>query len=261
LEKLETSENSLEAAVRAARTTSLEELSKTRRSIDFEPLDDIYRTSLETLSETREFILTGNEETLGELLDNHRQIDKHIEAVTAMTRDGRGQQRIYPAIAGALVSLKATSSGLIQYIQQADETREEMEGAENTLETKMELLTLQVHRNLPPAPDNGRKLVLGTIAVMLIATIVVVTFVSRRIALPLASLQELTTRFGAGKLDPRASVHGNDEIGRLANAFNTMADDLAQNMAARQEAERDLKAFAKGLEERVRERTRDLFDA
>jgi nitrate/nitrite-specific signal transduction histidine kinase len=68
--------------------------------------------------------------------------------------------------------------------------------------------------------------------------------VTRSIATPLADLAETASEIAAGDLDKMAKLGREDEIGALANAFNSMTTQL-----------RDLIA---GLEERVTERTSAL---
>lgn len=51
-------------------------------------------------------------------------------------------------------------------------------------------------------------------------------WMSRRLVAPLQSLTEAANRIGSGQFDERVPVNSKDEIGRLANAFNGMADRL-----------------------------------
>jgi len=69
----------------------------------------------------------------------------------------------------------------------------------------------------------------------------------RSIADPLEQMERAAARLAAGRLDTRVAVERADEFGRLAQAFNEMADRL--------------QALYNELEERVRERTRALQEA
>lgn len=73
----------------------------------------------------------------------------------------------------------------------------------------------------------------------------------RRIVTPLDGLAETMLRFSTGKLDARSPVRRRDEIGRLAQAFNQMADQhqLTHERIIRLNSE---------LEERVAQRTQQL---
>lgn len=69
----------------------------------------------------------------------------------------------------------------------------------------------------------------------------------RSIAEPLEQLEKASARLAAGHLETRVAVDRVDEFGRLAQAFNEMADRL--------------QTLYNELEERVRERTRALQEA
>ena len=52
-------------------------------------------------------------------------------------------------------------------------------------------------------------------------------FISRRQTTPLRRINRAVSAFAKGKLSERVLVKGNDEIAQLADAFNTMAEDLS----------------------------------
>ncbi len=68
--------------------------------------------------------------------------------------------------------------------------------------------------------------------------------VAQRLARPITDLTEIANKVIEGDLAARASVASRDEIGQLANTFNTMTSQLQETLH--------------GLEERVAERTTDL---
>ncbi len=72
-------------------------------------------------------------------------------------------------------------------------------------------------------------------------------FLARRMVTPIRALQTGAARIGAGALDHRLEVRTGDEIQALAEEFNRMASRLQESHA--------------GLEQKVRERTRDLSEA
>ena len=84
----------------------------------------------------------------------------------------------------------------------------------------------------------------GLSLLILLISISVVYLVAGRIILPVQMLGEAAGQLGAGDLAVRATVHGQDEIGVAATAFNLMADQLQAALA--------------GLEQRVTARTRGL---
>jgi PAS domain S-box-containing protein len=73
-------------------------------------------------------------------------------------------------------------------------------------------------------------------------------FIGRSIANPITDLADTASQIAAGNLELRASAGTKDEIGHLANAFNSMTGqlskligDLEQQIAERRQAERALK--------------------
>lgn len=89
-----------------------------------------------------------------------------------------------------------------------------------------------------------------TCAVVLV-TIVVTVFLIRRIIQPIQGLVHATRRIAGGDLRQSVTATGSDEIGTLAESFNTMVQHLATSQAEVQEYQRT-------LERKVEERTREL---
>src|SRR3989442_6314260 len=52
---------------------------------------------------------------------------------------------------------------------------------------------------------------------------------SRRLTLPLAEVTHAAETIAAGKLEPRVPVRRDDELGRLARSFNTMAEQVSRS--------------------------------
>lgn len=71
-----------------------------------------------------------------------------------------------------------------------------------------------------------RTIVLASLWVM-IASFVVVYFITEKIVAPIKQMTYATRDFGRGKFDVKMPVEGEDEIAELAMAFNSMADSLA----------------------------------
>ncbi|MBK8164858.1 MAG: HAMP domain-containing protein [bacterium] len=77
------------------------------------------------------------------------------------------------------------------------------------------------------AADAGALRSAGLIAAMLAAVMAGIAFMLRRRVLrPLLAMTEITGRLAAGDLHQRVSVKGGDEIARLGEALNGMADSL-----------------------------------
>jgi GAF domain-containing protein/HAMP domain-containing protein len=87
----------------------------------------------------------------------------------------------------------------------------------------------------------------GLLLATIVLVLVFVPLATRRSIRPLAQLTQLSERMATGDLTQRVPVRRQDEIGRLAGAFNTMADELA--------------GFYASLEARVEQRTQQMRTA
>jgi signal transduction histidine kinase/ActR/RegA family two-component response regulator/HAMP domain-containing protein len=87
-------------------------------------------------------------------------------------------------------------------------------------------------------------------AIMLFALVVGLVFGSS-VLRSIAELSRTTQRIAVGELAARAEVGAGDELGRLADSFNTMAQRIQEQAEA-------LQAAQAGLERKVRERTAEL---
>jgi class 3 adenylate cyclase/HAMP domain-containing protein len=96
---------------------------------------------------------------------------------------------------------------------------------------------------LTPIRDQLARIAL-LIALGLVVAIIAGTVMARRLLVPITALQAGARRLGAGEFGHRIEVRTSDELEELANQFNSMAGQLA--------------ATYSGLEEKVKERTRDL---
>jgi signal transduction histidine kinase len=86
-----------------------------------------------------------------------------------------------------------------------------------------------------------------TLALLALSTLLALLlggYLARRMAKPIRQLQAGAERLGEGELSQRVPVMGRDEIGKLAERFNSMADRI-------QEAQET-------LEQKVRDRTQEL---
>ena len=100
------------------------------------------------------------------------------------------------------------------------------------------------------------------VAVALLLALLAGTVLARGVVRPLEVLIRVVGRFGAGDVDKartdairvRAPPLGSDEIGALATAFNTMADQIDAR-------DRELRHFNDELQQRVEERTSELKEA
>jgi diguanylate cyclase (GGDEF)-like protein len=94
-------------------------------------------------------------------------------------------------------------------------------------------------------------LVIGVGILATVAAIPLGFLLVRKIVAPLDGLADVMHRFSQGKLDARSSVNRSDEIGKLAAAFNRMADQ-------QQHSHQRIVRLNAELEERVAVRTQQL---
>lgn len=111
------------------------------------------------------------------------------------------------------------------------------------------------------ATRNAQRLIDGSVVGALLGLLVALAFsltvhllLHLRLRPGLRQLEEGTQAFGAGELGHRIRVMGKDELARLSNAFNTMAETIANN-------ERELREVQAGLEQTVAARTAQLREA
>ncbi len=93
-------------------------------------------------------------------------------------------------------------------------------------------------------------------AIFSILLVIIVTFMARQITAPLRALSQTVSRISAGDLDASTPILSDDEVGALAQAFNSMTDKLRHTLAGLQEelrvrklAEDELLQFRKVMDE------------
>lgn len=86
-------------------------------------------------------------------------------------------------------------------------------------------------------PRQERELHSRTLIPLLILLIVLILLyhATRRLFAPLQTIRAGVQRFGAGELDHRIDVKRRDELGELAQSFNTMADEIQQMLEAKRQ--------------------------
>ncbi len=78
-----------------------------------------------------------------------------------------------------------------------------------------------------------RYILLVTILAAVVTSLLVSVFLARRMSGPIRDMEQVTQRIAAGDLDVRLSDYPPDEIGRLAESINHMAERLKRLEAAR----------------------------
>jgi signal transduction histidine kinase len=93
----------------------------------------------------------------------------------------------------------------------------------------------------------------GILAVLVMAIAAART--AAQIGRPLGMLLTGIDALGAGRLDQRVQISSHDEIGRVAKAFNQMADHLVAAMAAQTKGEAALAGANESLQTEIEDRT------
>lgn len=88
---------------------------------------------------------------------------------------------------------------------------------------------------------------LGVIILCSIFAIMVGIFLAKRITQPIIDLRNIALEIKKGKMTARANIETNNEISELATTFNEMAERLS--------------SYIENLEEKVKERTKELEEA
>jgi signal transduction histidine kinase len=102
---------------------------------------------------------------------------------------------------------------------------------------------------------------LGFLFVTLVGAVGLGLWLARRLANPVLKLTESAKTIAAGRYDALVAVTTHDEIGALAEAFNLMARTLQTEITKRAQAQESLRGTNEKLEQRMEERTRQLWQA
>ncbi|NWJ50386.1 MAG: HAMP domain-containing protein [Bacteroidetes bacterium] len=95
-----------------------------------------------------------------------------------------------------------------------------------------------------------------------IAVFIIITFISRRITLPIKKLNSAATRISEGNFDTKLTVSSKDEIGELTQTFNTMVEKLdEQAKELKSERAKRLRSMIDGQELEQQRLSRELHDS
>ncbi|MCK6456337.1 MAG: ATP-binding protein [Phycisphaerae bacterium] len=95
------------------------------------------------------------------------------------------------------------------------------------------------------------QLVRTTILLLLLIGVVAALFVQRVVRRPVRQFHEGTQRIARGDLETRIEIRGRHELAQLADAFNSMVDELSH-------ARRSITEWSRTLEEKVAQKTEEL---
>ena len=106
-----------------------------------------------------------------------------------------------------------------------------------------------------------RKLMVPQIVFAIVIAAVLAFGTASSLSRPVEQLRDAALRVAEGEVGVHAEVDRGDEIGELARAFDHMSDRLRANRAEIEAQQGEIEAFARELQQRVDERTRELRDA
>lgn len=110
---------------------------------------------------------------------------------------------------------------------------------------------LSLERADASVAEGSRKLLAYTLLAVLAISLLSGLFVWRVVYHPVKALKAGTERLTRGELGYQIDLRSNDELGELAASFNTMSRELSQ-------AREEVTAWARTLEDRVEQKSREL---
>ncbi len=90
--------------------------------------------------------------------------------------------------------------------------------------------------------------------------VTIALIISQNIALPILQVTKGTNELASGRYDVRINIKSSDEVGRLANNFNFMADSLANKMEELRIAYQELQDKADVITQKNRDLDRKVFE-
>lgn|GEM_PF-1119457 len=199
---------------------------------EFEPrLAAVIREALEKGDETDKKIFGGVQNAKRAYAELDLQCIRFMESAQTENALGILESREY------WEAKRAYKQSLEPYVERRGKEHGE------SLDATAEKVDLIVHRTHALVEESLRMLLVFSLAAALLAVFLGM-LVSRTILRPIKILQSGAEIIGRGNLLHRINVKSRDEIGHLAEAFNEMAEKLSE--------------FYLGLEDKVREKTREL---
>ena len=233
-------------------------------------IDKIHNSILQIQVETRGYILTGNEASLTPETDEAAVLSQHTQKTISMTADNKPQSERFRKIE------QLSSTWVKEWINPLIEKRRALGNAPGAIETVARLLPpggspgiIQANKLLDDAAAEENRLLaertatssrlqetmLLTLAlggVLCIVLALGISFIlSKAILGPLNNLTEAVGRIAGGEQGARAAILSRDELGKVTEEFNRMAQTIQDNQANELAATNNLRAKVDSLLEVV----------
>jgi signal transduction histidine kinase/CheY-like chemotaxis protein len=129
-----------------------------------------------------------------------------------------------------------------------------MTGLDGFIDPMIDHMASEVNRHIARINRSHDMALVITIAFVLLGIVIFTRILTR----PMNLLTEGTKAIVHGDYDFRIDIKGEDEMGTLAQRFNTMAEVIANREISLKESKRELEDLNESLEKKVSRRTQDL---
>ncbi len=225
-------------------------------------LDRVNSISLQMQVDTRGYILTGNDALIGSERENAEQLKQHTAKVVQLTADNPQQSdRLKRAQAlltsWADVNLRrqidkrralGNTKGAAEIIAESSELKEAgavvssaRELLEQAAEEERRLLADRSAKSAELHASQNNLMIGGGIAVIVLSLIISYSL-GRAILGPLSNLTAALARLGSGDQAARVIVTSGDELGKVSEDFNKMAEQLQAAYQREQDQTKELRS-------------------
>jgi methyl-accepting chemotaxis protein WspA len=230
-------------------------------------IDRVNNAVLHTQVEVRGYLLTGNESALSSEREHAVAAMQNMQNVIRLTVDNPRQNERLKKASALLddwlnINLKrqvdkrralGSAKGAADEMGQSSELRDSA-AVVASLRALMDDATAEEERLLAERSSTAATLqrqmnnvlAFGALAIVVLS-LVITYFLARAIVNPLNNLTAALTRLGTGELAARADVLARDELGKVTQDFNTMAQQLQEGQAREQAQVDDLRSKVDAL--------------
>lgn len=207
-------------------------------------LNDLYGAVRDQEAGLRGYLLTGNDEFLELFRLGKSNMRPAIDQLTPMIADNDAQLERLRDVQVQIASVSERWNALQRERDTKGEeaaivlfntgvTKRLMDNVRSMIKSMVDA-EMQLLRGRAQARERAQDATIQTIVIGMILSAAIVlilgTWVGRSITAPLRTLTDGATQLGAGKLDHRIALKNKDETGMLAQALNTMAENLSKTM-------------------------------